>query len=187
MRFLAKSLRPAVWLLAGLAAGCLLSAGSSAAATYYYCPAGLVALGTTDVEAEGSHCAFWLLRTFPLGGSERPDENGSLVAGLDVLPVWQRTRGAGVVVGLLDSGVDPSQSDLAPNLLPGVNTLTHGADTADADGHGTALASVIASSMGNGGYLGIAPQARVLPVKMMAGSDSTGSAEAAVEAVRWAI
>jgi hypothetical protein len=54
-----------------------------------------------------------------------------------VLSVWQRTRGAGVVVGLLDSGVDPHQPDYAPNMLPGANMLSPSGDTADTDGHGT--------------------------------------------------
>jgi subtilisin family serine protease len=174
-------------LVAGLASSCFLAGGSGADTTYYYCPAGLVVLGTSDAEAQGSHCAFWLLPSFPLGGSVLPPANAEQVDGLDVLSVWRNTRGAGVIVGLLDSGVDTGQADLAPNLLPGENTLTHTTDTTDADGHGTVLASVIAAAEGNGGYVGIAPEARLLPVKMMSGPGTTGPPSAAVAAVYWAI
>jgi subtilisin family serine protease len=179
--------RLALSLVAGLASSCFLAAGSGADTTYYYCPPGLVALGTSDAEAQGSNCAFWLLPSFPLGESAVPAANARRVAGLDVVSTWRRTRGAGVVVGLLDSGVDPGQADLAPNLLPGENTLANTPDTTDTDGHGTVLASVIAAAEGNGGYVGIAPEARLLPVKMMSGPDTVGSPSAAVAAVYWAI
>ena len=133
-----------------------------ARADYYYCPAGLLSTGTADELANGSNCAYWLLPSFP------SPTTGAPIPGLDVLSVWQRTQGAGVTVAVLDTGVDSRQNDLGPNLLPGWNVFDGNADTTDGAGHGTLLASIIAAAGGNGGYVGIAPQAKILPIKMMA-------------------
>ncbi len=165
-----------------------VSAASGARrSSYYYCPPGLVRTGTDDSMAASSNCAFWLLPSFPLGGSSQPAENGTVVPGLDVLGVWPQTQGAGVTVALLDTGISPSP-DLAPNLLPGFNSYTASGDTADPAGHGTLLASLIAAAAGNGGYVGIAPQAKLLPVRIMGGSaDESFTARSAVAGIMWAV
>ena len=161
---------------------CLFAFVAPARAEYYYCPPGLVDTGTADSLANGSNCSYWLLPSFP------SRETGVAVPGLDVLPVWQRTQGAGVTVAVLDTGVDPRETDYGPNLLPGRNVLDQNADTTDGAGHGTALASIIAAARGNGGYVGIAPQAKILPIKMMGGADGrTRSDMAPARAIRYAI
>jgi subtilisin family serine protease len=156
------------------------------AARSYYCPAGTVDTGTADPAANGTYCAYQLAASFPLGGTSAPSQNATMVPSLDVLPVWQRTQGAGVTVAVLDSGVDPSQPDLQPNLLPGWNTYAANSDTADQAGHGTILASIIGAAADNGGYVGIAPQARLLPVKIV-GPGGNWSARAAVKGIYYAI
>jgi subtilisin family serine protease len=136
--------------------------------------------GTADALANGRYCAFWLLRSFPLGGATASELNTTAVPGLDVLPVWRRTRGAGVTVAVVDTGVDRTSAELAPNVLPGRNTYDGNDDTADVAGHGTVIASVIAAPAGNGGYVGIAPEAKVLPVKVMGGSSGRDWSDGAV-------
>lgn len=166
-----------------------LGAAGSDSAYYYYCPPGLVQTGSADALANGRYCAFWLLKSFPLGGDTvRSLSTAAAVPGLDVLPVWQETRGAGVTVAVVDTGVDRSNADLAPNLLPGKNTYDGNDNTADAAGHGTVIASVIAAPAGNGGYVGIAPEAKVLPVKVMGGSSSEDwSDKATVRGIEYAL
>ncbi len=77
------------------------------------------------------------------------------------------TKGAGVVVAVLDSGVDATHPDLAGALLPGVslNGAKSQAGHTDPQGHGTAMAGLIAAR-GGGPYkaLGIAPRASILPI-----------------------
>jgi thermitase len=158
------------------------ASAAPARAGYYYCPAGLLSTGTADDLANGSNCAYWLLRSFP------SPTTGAPLPGLDVLPVWQRTQGAGVTVAVLDTGVDPRQTDFGPNLLLGWNVFDGNPDTTDSAGHGTLLASIIAAAAGNGGYVGIAPQAKILPIKMMGGTGGgTWSDTAPARAIRYAI
>jgi subtilisin family serine protease len=172
---------------AGARPGPLAAVGSDSA-YWYHCPPGLVQTGSADALANGRYCAFWLLKSFPLGGDSTPTLNGASVPGLDVLPAWARTRGAGVTVAVVDTGVDPGSADLAPNLLPGRNTYDGNTDTADAAGHGTVIASVIAAAAGNGGYVGIAPEAKLLPVKVMGGPSGQGwSDRAAVRGIEYAL
>jgi hypothetical protein len=82
------------------------------------------------------------------------------------------SRGDGVTVAIVDNGVDGSHADLAGRVLPPVhvNGSSGAALPGDPDGHGTALAGLIAGQ-GHGanhqsGVLGIAPAARILPIVM---------------------
>ena len=164
-------------------------AGEAAASSpFYYCQDGLVDTSTDDALANGSNCAFWLLGTFPSGGSDASELDQSSLPGLDVLPVWATTQGAGVTVAVLDTGVDPASFGGQTNLLAGRNVYENSSDTSDQDGHGTLVASIIGAETGNGGYVGIAPQARLLPVKIMGGSDGTRlSGRAAVAGIYYAL
>lgn len=165
-----------------------LGSEASDSAYWYFCQPGLVQTGSADALANGRYCAFWLLKSFPLGGDADRSLNATAVPGLDVLPVWSRTRGAGVTVAVVDTGVDGRSADLAPNLLPGRNTYDGNDDTADGAGHGTVIASVIAAPAGNGGYVGIAPEAKLLPVKVMGGSTGQDwSDRAVVSGIEYAI
>jgi thermitase len=161
---------------------------TSDSAYWYFCPPSLVQTGSADALANGRYCAFWLLKSFPLGGDGAQASNAAAVPGLDVLQVWGRTRGAGVTVAVVDSGVDGRSADLAPNLLPGRNLYDGNADTSDHAGHGTVIASVIAAPAGNGGYVGIAPDARVLPVRVLGGSSGQDwSDDAVVRGIEYAV
>ncbi|MER7416646.1 S8 family serine peptidase [Micromonospora peucetia] len=110
---------------------------------------------------------------------------------LDTLKIPQAhkiTKGEGVTVAVIDSGVDASLPDLRGQILPGKGL---GAGTA-ADGrrdddeklaHGTAMAGIIASRGGGAmRHLGIAPKARILPVALGRPFDSGDVADG----IRWA-
>jgi type VII secretion-associated serine protease mycosin len=84
--------------------------------------------------------------------------------------VWKRTRGAGVTVAVVDSGVDanPQFGDRVipgPDLVAGTKPgIPPGADCV---GHGTAVASIIAAAPVPGvRFTGVAPAARILSVKI---------------------
>jgi len=98
------------------------------------------------------------------------------------------SRGAGVVVAVVDSGVDKTRPDLADQVLPGAGFGTaSGTDgTDDRDGHGTAMATLIAGRAIDGGALGIAPEAKVLPVSVGADGEKF-TTNSVSSGVRWAV
>jgi serine protease len=91
---------------------------------------------------------------------------------LHVTQAWLSTRGQGVTVAVLDTGVDPAQPDLAGSVTTGPD-FTGSGRTAGGPfwgAHGTAMASLIAGhghGPGRGdGIIGIAPQARILSIRV---------------------
>ncbi|TDB72086.1 hypothetical protein E1182_23795 [Micromonospora sp. KC721] len=121
----------------------------------------------------------------------RADTVRSLQWYLDALKIpaaHKITKGRGVTVAVIDSGVDPNVPDLRGQVLPGHGI---GADAAadgrvddDKLGHGTSMAGIIA---GRGGgpmrQLGIAPEAKILPVSL--GRDKYP--DEVPEGIRWAV
>jgi subtilisin family serine protease len=84
--------------------------------------------------------------------------------------VWPLTQGAGVTVGLIDSGVEARLPGLKGAIIPG----TGGENSPNSDGrmdsdtkdggHGTGMAALIAAQGSSDGMVGIAPKSRILPV-----------------------
>ncbi|MBT9596184.1 MAG: S8 family peptidase [Vitreoscilla sp.] len=116
--------------------------------------------------------------------------------GIRLAGAWARTRGQGVVVAVVDGGVRP-HVDLADNLLPGYDFISNRTAARDGDGrdanasdegnwytrgqctsdqlgaedsswHGTHVAGTVAALANNGiGVAGVAPGAKVLPVRVL--------------------
>jgi beta propeller repeat protein len=86
---------------------------------------------------------------------------------------WGATQGQGITVAVVDTGVDYTHPDIAGNIVPGWNYLSGTNDPMDDNGHGTHVAGTIAAVGNNGlGIIGVAPQAKIMPVKAL---DHTGS------------
>ena len=113
--------------------------------------------------------------------------------------VWPLSQGAGVIVAEVGSGVQASLPDLRGVVLPGIDLTSAGptgtarnGDTdiqAGEDGHGTAMAVMIAgqgTGAGTGtGTVGIAPRARILPV--IVGGSGPRSVATAAAGIRYAV
>ena len=91
---------------------------------------------------------------------------------LNVQPAWAITRGSGVTVAVIDSGVDPSIADLAGSVSTGPNLS--GVSTPESNPnwgvHGTWMASLIAGhghDGGSSGIIGMAPASRVLSIRVI--------------------
>ena len=82
---------------------------------------------------------------------------------------WAGSTGSGVTVAVIDSGVDTDHPDLAGQVLPGADFITGTEGRAiDPHGHGTHVAGTIAALAGNGvGVTGLAPSARILPIRVL--------------------
>ncbi len=106
---------------------------------------------------------------------------------------WAKSKGAGVVVAVVDSGVDFSHPDLKGKSAGSWNCVGVSDDSQDCAsggeddvGHGTAVAGVAAAVTGNGeGIAGVAPDAKIMSVKVL-GSDGTGSIPEIARGVKWA-
>ena len=106
---------------------------------------------------------------------------------------WVRTRGAGQLVAVIDTGV--ARHRLLPHLVPGGDYVADGDGTADCDGHGTIVAGIIGAAPDPaGGFSGIAPDAAVLAIRQSSikfrasghagGGDGVGDVESLAAAVR---
>ena len=81
--------------------------------------------------------------------------------------VWPLTRGGGVLVAVVDTGVSKAARGLIAAVGPGVDVISGRAADDDCRGRGTALAAIVAARPVTGsGLVGMAPAARVLPVRI---------------------
>jgi len=81
---------------------------------------------------------------------------------------WQLTKGEGVVIAILDTGVDTDHEDLVDNLVPGYNLVDSTEVAEDEYGHGTHVAGIAAARIDNAtGIAGAAGGASIMPVKVL--------------------
>jgi subtilisin family serine protease len=129
------------------------------------------------------------------GGLERVWLDGPVRAALDqsvpqigAPAAWRAGRtGAGVTVGVLDTGVDATHPDLAGAVADAVDFTDSPSGTRDLVGHGTHVASIITGSgtASGGRYRGVAPDARLLVGKVL-GDDGFGSESWVLAGMEWA-
>lgn len=112
---------------------------------------------------------------------------------------WASTTGSGVVVAVVDSGVDLTHPDLQANLVPGATFVEcpgqgpcgngdwKGPDGVgqENDAHGSHVSGIIAAVTNNGiGVAGVAPDAKIMPIKAL--EDGSGSFEDIAAGIRYA-
>ncbi|GIF58089.1 hypothetical protein Air01nite_41840 [Asanoa iriomotensis] len=127
--------------------------------------------------------------TLPIAADSVRDEQWQL-AELRARTAWRYSTGAGVVVAVIDSGVDASHEDLAGQVLPGKDLVKpEGGDGhTDPVGHGTTVAGLIAGRADdNNGVMGLAPNAKILPVRVLDADNRYDDAMIVARAVRWAV
>lgn len=110
------------------------------------------------------------------------DKQWSLKA-VDAESAWKVSKGSNVVVAVVDTGVDLNHPDLKANLVNGYNAEEPGTPPQDGHYHGTHVAGIIAAVQNNGeGISGIAPQAKIMPVRTI----SNGGVAEVVDGITWA-
>lgn len=141
----------------------------------------------------------------PTAAQELPNDPGISrqwgLARIGAPAAWAVSRGAGVTIAIIDSGISPTHPDLAGKIDALVDCVGHdgapggcvegvGADDA---GHGTHVAGIAAAAAGNGtGIAGVAPDARLLSVRALAnectssGCRAQGTETDVAEAITWA-
>jgi type VII secretion-associated serine protease mycosin len=152
------------------AAVALLAAAASVAAS-------LVGVGAAPAHADGIRDReYWL------------DEYG-------IRDAWAVTRGEGVTIAVIDTGVDGSHPDLGGAVVGGADFSTRGSSDgqtpvgADDSAHGTMVASLAAGrGRGTAGVIGAAPAASILAISIGFGDGPGPSSDDQIaEAVRWAV
>ena len=99
---------------------------------------------------------------------------------------WQNSSGAGVVIAIVDTGIDLDHPDLAARIVPGFDWVDGDDTPNDENGHGTHVAgSAAAIGNNNVGVIGMAPEASIMPLKVLS-AEGTGSTEHVAEAIVWA-
>lgn len=151
-------------------------------------------------EDEPSFDEQWALESAPTRGAV-------FDADLDVTDAWSLgATGEGVVVAIVDTGVDLDHPDLAPALWVNVGEIpdngidddgngyvddVHGIDAVhgtgdpdDTEGHGTSCAGLVASQPDGRSTVGVAPDAQIMAVRIFGGSG--GFASIAAEGITYA-
>jgi subtilisin family serine protease len=112
-----------------------------------------------------------------------------------------QAHGANVVVAVVDTGIDANQPDLTGSLVPGADfsqgqpESSPGNDTGElssSEAHGTAMSSIIAAHGHNengrlAGMIGLADQAKIMPVRIGNGEASSDTDQNIANGVTWAV
>lgn len=108
--------------------------------------------------------------------------------------VWPVTKGAGITVAVLDTGVNAALPELSGAVLKGGDSTgekTDGRKDLDQrdDGHGTGMAALIAGrGGGRSGFVGIAPEVKILPIHdAVRFGDKNGAFESFAAGIRFAV
>lgn len=100
--------------------------------------------------------------------------------------IWNTGEtGSGIVVAVLDTGIDFNHPDLKPNIIGGRNFTPEGwghDKFEDKNGHGTHVAGTIAA---NGEIKGVAPDAKILACKVL-DRHGSGNYYSIIEGIRYA-
>jgi serine protease len=111
---------------------------------------------------------------------------------IDAQQAWTVSRGAGAIVGVIDTGVDLQHEELAGGTIIASTRCTGTSGRADRcsgsaqddNGHGTHVAGTIAAPLNGKGIAGVAPEAKLLVVKALA-ADGGGDAVDVAAAIDW--
>ncbi|TSB21399.1 type VII secretion-associated serine protease mycosin [Streptomyces benahoarensis] len=102
--------------------------------------------------------------------------------------LWAHTKGEGVRVAVIDTGIDAGNDQIKPAIGAGGKTFVKdGKATEDRVGHGTKVAGIIAAQpRSTSGFYGLAPAAKVIPFQQT-DQEKPGTADSLAKAVSAAV
>lgn len=117
---------------------------------------------------------------------EAKQKAGWSITKFNLPEIWKFSKGEGVKVAIIDTGVSLKHEDLANNILPGYNFVANNDIPDDDAKHGTHCAGIIASECNSIGIIGYAPKCKIIPLKAL---DKHGNGDLATVAksIKWAV
>ncbi|MFI5344864.1 MAG: S8 family peptidase [Elusimicrobiota bacterium] len=107
------------------------------------------------------------------------------IARVNAPNAWAVTKGEGVKVAVIDTGIDCNHPDLRANCAGGYNALDSSKSTMDDNEHGTHVSGTIAGVLDGKGVVGVAPKARLYAVKVL-DKDGAGGLSSIIKGLIWA-
>jgi thermitase len=135
---------------------------------------------------------------FPTGGAGASNDPSFKdqwgLAKIGAESAWTRTTGAGVRIGIVDTGIDLEHEDLAGKVVESINCVGSGGDQGkcngsaqDDQGHGTHVGGIAAASKDNEkGIAGVAPDAQLVVAKVM-NAQGTGAGSDVTAGIKWVV
>jgi subtilisin len=108
------------------------------------------------------------------------------VAQIKARAAWQVSRGKGIKVAVLDTGIDYNHPDLSVNYRGGVSFVPDETNLLDRHGHGTHCAGTIGAALNGQGVVGVAPAAYLYAVKVLSAAGS-GNWSLLIAGLDWCI
>jgi len=108
------------------------------------------------------------------------------ITAFDLPKAWEKTKGQGVKIAVLDTGCDLDHPDLVGNLIDGMNFIDSSKKPWDDNKHGTHVCGIIAAENNEIGMVGVAPNAKIIPVKVL-DKNGNGNAKSICQGIRWAV
>lgn len=99
---------------------------------------------------------------------------------------WKRTRGEGIKVAILDTGIQLDHPDLRDAVDKAKDFTRSSIGVVDRQGHGTHVAGIIGARKNEVGVVGVAPECRLFIGKVL-GDDGSGTDDTVASGIDWAI
>ncbi len=105
---------------------------------------------------------------------------------VDAELVWSTDNANTVKVGVIDTGISSSHSDLKANIKGGVNTINSRKSWNDDNGHGSHVAGIIGALNNTIGVVGVGPSIDLYAIKVL-NANGSGYLSDVIEGIDWAI
>lgn len=133
-----------------------------------------------------------LSRFRPRGRAAQDDPGAGPAAGeaqwgvrrVNAPAAWPSNQGAGVKVGIVDTGIDPDNPDLRGQVAGGHNSIDEQQPWKDDHFHGTHVAGIVAAKLDELGVAGVAPKASLYAVKVLT-KEGSGSLFGILDGILW--
>lgn len=139
-----------------------------------------------SVEPDGK---VYALGGFEIEGQPSLSASETVPYGIDAVKAplaWDITKGKGIKVAVVDTGIDYTHPDLKTNYRGGISFVPTETDPKDHNRHGSHVAGTIAASMNGFGVIGVAPSAYLYAVKVL-GSAGQGNWSWLIAGLDWCI